>query len=379
MENKTILIVDDDEKNITLLKAYLQAEKYKIFQALNGEEALKMVNDFNPDLILLDVMMPGIDGFEVCTRLKTEEKTKMIPVVMVTALKERADRIKALEAGADDFLSKPVDRTALLARVKSLLRVKSYHDELLKSYKEIALKNERLKELERIKEGLTHMIIHDLNNPLSAIYGNLEMIKVENQNLSETELDTIDKCLAYSLGLRQMIQGLLDIHRMEEGKLQPVKELTNVTEMLADLMEQFIARAEMDQISLTFSNSGEVPSVRIDPNLIKRVIANLLSNAIRHTPEGGEIEVTTGFLAEKNSIAFSVKDNGNGLAPEYHQRIFDKFEQVELKDSGVKVGTGGLGLAFCKMAVEAHGGEIWVESEGEGKGSIFYFIIPVEV
>jgi len=379
MENKTILIVDDDEKNIKLLKAYLQAKEYKIFQALNGEEALKMVNDFNPDLILLDVMMPGIDGFEVCTRLKTEEKTKMIPVVMVTALKERADRIKALEAGADDFLSKPVDRTALLARVKSLLRVKSYHDELLKSYKEIALKNERLKELERIKEGLTHMIIHDLNNPLSAIYGNLEMIKIENQNLSETELDTIDKCLAYSLGLRQMIQGLLDIHRMEEGILQPVKELTNVTEMLADLMEQFIARAEMDQISLTFSNSGEVPSVRIDPNLIKRVIANLLSNAIRHTPEGGEIEVTTGFLAEKNSIAFSVKDNGNGLAPEYHQRIFDKFEQVELKDSGVKVGTGGLGLAFCKMAVEAHGGEIWVESEGEGKGSIFYFIIPVEV
>lgn len=186
---------------------------------------------------------------------------------MVTALREREDRIKALEAGADDFLSKPVDRTELLTRVKSLLRVKSYHDELLKSYKEIALKNEKLKELERIKEGLTHMIIHDLNNPLSAIYGNLEMIKVENQNLSETERDTMDKCLAYSLDLRQMIQGFLDIHRMEEGELQPVKKLTNVTEMLADLMEQFIARAEMDQISLTFSNSGEVSSVRIDPNL----------------------------------------------------------------------------------------------------------------
>jgi len=186
MENKTILIVDDDEKNIKLLKAYLQAEEYRIFQALNGEDALKMVNNFNPDVILLDVMMPGIDGFEVCKRLKTDEKTKMIPVVMVTALREREDRIKALEAGADDFLSKPVNKTELLVRVKSLLRIKSYHDQLLNSYKEIALKNERLKELERIKEGLTHMIIHDLNNPLSAIYGNLEMIKVENQNLSET-------------------------------------------------------------------------------------------------------------------------------------------------------------------------------------------------
>lgn len=377
MPKKTVLIVDDKELNIKLLKAYLKTNQYDIVEASSGEEALRMVNDFNPDLILLDVMMPGIDGFEVCKRLKQDDKTQMIPVVMVTALTGKEDRIRALEAGADDFLSKPVDRTALLARVKSLLRVKSYHDELLKSYKEIALKNERLKELERTKEGLTHMIIHDLNNPLSAIYGNLEMIKVENQNLSETELDTMDKCLAYSLDLRQMIQGLLDIHRMEEGKLQPVKELTNVTEMLADLMEQFIARAEMDRISLTFSNSGEGPSVRIDPNLIKRVIANLLSNAIRHSPEGEEIEVTTGFLAEKNCIAFSVKDNGNGLAPEYHERIFDKFEQVDLKDSGVKVGTGGLGLAFCKMAVEAHGGEVWVESDGNAKGCTFKFMIPV--
>ena len=118
MERQKILIVDDEERNIKLLKAYLMTKQYGIAEASNGEEALKMVNDFNPDLILLDVMMPGIDGFEVCKRQKTDEKTKMIPVVMVTALRERADRIKALEAGADDFLSKPVDRTALLARVK---------------------------------------------------------------------------------------------------------------------------------------------------------------------------------------------------------------------------------------------------------------------
>lgn len=377
MAKKTVLIVDDEERNIKLLKAYLIINQYEIVEASSGEEALKMVNDFNPDLVLLDVMMPGIDGFEVCKRLKQDDKTQMIPVIMVTALRGKEDRIRALEVGADDFLSKPVDRTALLARVKSLLRAKSYHDELLKSYKEIALKNEKLKELERIKEGLTHMIIHDLNNSLSAIYGNLEMIKIENQNLSETELDTMDKCLAYSLDLRQMIQGLLDIHRMEEGKLRPVKQLSNVAEMLADLMEQFTARAKMDQISLTFPNAGDVTSVMVDPNLIKRVIANLLSNAMRHTPEGGEIEVSTGFLAEKNSITFCVKDNGNGLAPEYHQRIFDKFEQVEIKDSGVKVGTGGLGLTFCKMAVEAHGGEIWVESEGIAKGCTFRFMIPV--
>jgi signal transduction histidine kinase len=295
---------------------------------------------------------------------------------MVTALREKEYRIKALEAGADDFLTKPVDRTELLVRVKSLLRIKSYHDQLLHSYQEIAQKNEKLKELEGVREGLTHMIIHDLNNPLTVILGNLELIKFDNENLSETQLDMMERCLNYSVDIRQLIQSILDVYRMEEGKLQPVKELTNVTEMLTDLTEQFIARAKMDQVSLKFSNSGEVPSVRIDPSLIKRVLANLLSNAIRHSPEGEEIKVTTGFLAEKNSIAFSVKDNGNGLAPEYHQRVFDKFEQVELKNSGVTVGTGGLGLAFCKMAVEAHGGKIWVESDGNAKGCTFKFMIP---
>lgn len=376
MERQKVLIVDDEERNIKLLNAYLMTNQYEIVEASNGEEALRMVNDFNPDLVLLDAMMPGIDGFEVCKRLKTGEKTKMIPVVMVTALREKEYRIKALEAGADDFLTKPVDRTELLVRVKSLLRIKSYHDQLLHSYKEIAQKNEKLKELEGVREGLTHMIIHDLNNPLTVILGNLELIKFDNENLSETQLDMMERCLNYSVDIRQLIQSILDVYRMEEGKLQPVKELTNVTEMLTDLTEQFIARAKMDQISLKFSNSGEVPSVRIDPSLIKRVIANLLSNAIRHSPEGEEIKVTTGFLAEKNSIAFSVKDNGNGLAPEYHQRVFDKFEQVELKNSGVTVGTGGLGLAFCKMAVEAHGGKIWVESDGNAKGCTFKFMIP---
>jgi len=376
VERQKILIVDDEERNIKLLNAYLMTNQYEIVEASNGEEALRVVNDFNPDLVLLDAMMPGIDGFEVCKRLKTDEKTKMIPVVMVTALREKEYRIKALEAGADDFLTKPVDRTELLVRVKSLLRIKSYHDQLLHSYQEIAQKNEKLKELEGVREGLTHMIIHDLNNPLTVILGNLELIKFDNDNLSETQLDMMERCLNYSVDIRQLIQSILDVYRMEEGKLQPVKELTNVTEMLTDLTEQFIARAKMDQISLIFSNSGEVPSVRIDPSLIKRVIANLLSNAIRHSPEGEEIKVTTGFLAEKNSIAFSVKDNGNGLAPEYHQRVFDKFEQVELKNSGVTVGTGGLGLAFCKMAVEAHGGKIWVESDGNAKGCTFKFMIP---
>ncbi|MBL7175835.1 MAG: response regulator [Desulfobacteraceae bacterium] len=377
MGNETILIVDDEEKNIKLLKAMLISENYQVFGALSGVEALKMVEDISPDLILLDVLMPKMDGLEVCMKLKQDEKTRMIPVVIITALMENEHRIRAMEAGADDFLSKPVDRIELLVRIKSLLRLKSYHDDLLDSYKEIAEKNEKLQELERIKEGLTHMIVHDLNSPLMVISMVLEKLLLDMENFSESQFQKIKKCLDYTLELGQFIQSLLDIHKMEEGNLELDKEVTDPVEVVNEVLDQFTYIAEVKQISLSFPRTADVPSVRIDQKLIKRVLANLLDNAITNSPDGGTIEITIDDLREKEVIWFRVRDNGTGLAPEYHQEIFEKFKQVELKEAGVKTGSSGLGLAFCKMAVEAHKGDIWVESEGEGKGCVFTFAIPV--
>ena len=376
MKKTSILIVDDEAKNIKLLKGMLASGNYDLYGAANGKEALKMVTDISPSLILLDVMMPGIDGFEVCRRLKQDEKTRMIPVVMVTVLTEREHHVRAMEAGADDFLSKPVDQTELLVRVKSLLRIKSYHDDLIESHREITEKNEKLKELEKIKEGLTHMIIHDLNNPLMAISGSLEVFVNTRSGLSESQLQIIEKCLEYCDELQNLIQGLLDINRMEEGSLVLDKEATDITELTDYVLEQFARKTESKRISLSFPRPKAVPPVSVDRRLIKRVVANLLNNAIRHTPQGGEVKVAIDFLPDKESLYFSVKDNGNGLAPEYHSKIFDKFEQVELKKKGVIAGDSGLGLAFCKIAVEAHAGKIWVESEGEEKGCTFSFIIP---
>jgi len=377
MKTQTVLIVDDEEKNIKLMKAMLTAGNYQLHGVLSGEEALGKMADIGPDLILLDVMMPGVDGFEVCRRLKETEETRMVPIVMITALREKEHRIKAMNSGADDFLSKPVDQTELMVRVKSLLRIKSYHDDLDSSYREIVEKNEKLEELERVKEGLTHMIIHDLRNPLAAISGNLELVLMEKETLSDRLLKMLGKALNYCGDLRQMMQGLLDIHRMEEGALNPKKEVTDMAELIDEVLEQFIPKSEAKQISLSFPKPVNLPSSRVDPGLIKRVVANLLNNAIRHTSSGGKIEVVTEFLPEKESLCLSVKDNGSGLRPEYHQKIFDKFEQAELEQTGIKVGGSGLGLTFCKMAVEAHGGKIWMDSEGEGKGCTFSFVIPV--
>jgi signal transduction histidine kinase len=144
-----------------------------------------------------------------------------------------------------------------------------------------------------------------------------------------------------------------------------------------EVVTQFETKAEMVEVSLTFLKPREIPPVKADRTLIGRVIANLLSNALRHAPIGGAVVTVNEYRSEGKRVFVSVKDNGDGLEREYYHKIFDKFEQVKVKESGPKVGSGGLGLAFCRMAVEAHGGEIWVESEGKGKGCNFNFTIPV--
>ena len=161
MVKQTILIVDDEAINLKLVKAYLLKEGYHFITASDGEEALTVVNDTIPDLILLDVMMPGFDGFEVCRRLKSKKRFQKIPIIMVTALTETEHKIKAMEVGADDFISKPLDRIELLIRAKSLLRIKSDHDDLQRSYHERSQTNDRIKKLEIVIEGLNHMVNHD--------------------------------------------------------------------------------------------------------------------------------------------------------------------------------------------------------------------------
>jgi len=374
---QTILIVDDESINIKLVKAYLLKEGYHFITASDGEEALAVVNDTIPDLILLDVMMPGIDGFEVCRRLKSKKRFQKIPIIMVTALTETEHKVKAMEVGADDFISKPLDRIELLIRAKSLLRIKSYHDDLQRSYHEISQKNDRLKELEKVKEGLIHMVIHDLNNFFMAISGNLELMSIENEQTPAKMKKYISNCLNSSCEIEGMIRGLLDIHKMEEGKLVLVKKEINLEALVKKTLAPLEQIATKNKINLTFSNGSQETLVSVDPGLIKRVMANLLSNALRHTPSGGEVGVEINPDPKNGSIWLSVNNTGNGLAPEYHEAIFEKFEQVNLKEKGVCRGTAGLGLSFCKMAVEAHQGKIWVESQGEGKGCTFKVALPI--
>ena len=377
MASPMVLVVDDEEMNIKLFKAILSSESLEVIVAPNGETALQLADECLPDLILLDVMMPGMNGFDVCRLLKKEARTQMIPVLMVTALKETEDRIMALHAGADDFLSKPIDGTELIVRVKSLLRIKRYYDELTAKNRQIHEKNIKLEKLEDLKERLYHMVIHDLRSPLMGISGAIELFQMDSQDLTQGQNELVDICLRGCRELRQMIDSVLDVYRIEDGNMKLHKEPFDWSALIEQIEPLFLVKAQAKQIQLDFFYSFEPSRISGDHNLLTRVVSNLLDNSIRHTQKGGTINVLSEQNSKQNSLLVSIKDSGNGIPKEYQQKIFDKFEQLPERQGEKRSGSCGLGLTFCKMAVEAHGGRIWVESEGDGTGATFCFELPV--
>ena len=373
-----IMIIDDEDRNIKLLKAILMTERYQVFGFNSGRQALDEFDEVRPDLILLDIMMPDLDGYEVCRQIKANAQRQMIPIVMVTALKDRESQAKAQDAGADDFLNKPVNATELRTRIRSLLRIKTYHDELAQRYAEIAAQNQRLQELERTKDGLTHMVIHDMRNPLTAILGNLQVALLDQTRLSPKQQQLLKHSVLYCSNLEGMIRSLLDINRLEEGKVPIQCGYTDIATIAQRTIDQLQGRASEKQITIDLTTPPSAMRVKVDQGLIQRVMANLLDNAIQHTPEEGQVRVKIEYQEEGNTWRFSVADTGQGLAPEFHTKIFDKFKRATLPKQARKRAGYGLGLAFCKMAVEAHQGHIWVESPGVDCGATFHFEIPLE-
>ena len=377
MESMKVLIVDDEERNLKLLRALLSHEGVEVAAASNGSAALASCDACLPDLILLDVMMPGMNGFEVCRRLKQDARTQVVPVLLVTALKEKEDRIRALEAGADDFLSKPIDATELIVRVKSLLRIKRYYDELMARNRQIQEKSIKLEELERLKEKLFHMVIHDLRNPLMSISGALEIVRKGFDPPSPAEANMLDICMRGCREMKGILDSTLDIYRMEHGGMQLRKESFDWREMLGQIEPAIRMKAQAKRLQLTFCPSLAAQCVCGDRNMLTRVISNLLDNAVRHTPEGGNIIVFSGPNPANRSFLVGVKDTGSGIPQEYRDRIFERFAQLPNAENGGREGSCGLGLTFCKMALEAHGGRIWVESNPEEPGATFCFEIPL--
>ncbi|MBI4547018.1 MAG: HAMP domain-containing histidine kinase [Ignavibacteriae bacterium] len=243
---------------------------------------------------------------------------------------------------------------------------------------ETALRHEqenykRIMKLEKLKDDLSHMIIHDLKSPLGIMLLTLDILK-NNNKPARDKTHLAQQAVKSGKDMQRMIQNLLDISKMEEGKLVLHRSLTHFDQLIRETITEMRDSGLLEQRTLVINNKVSGLHVMIDPDLIHRVLLNLFSNAIKHTRVNGRIEIHVESEPSANELLVEVVDNGGGIPPEYHKKIFEQFEQVNIKDQ--RTGSG-LGLAFCKMAVEAHGGRIWVESE-EGKGSAFIFSIPLK-
>lgn len=361
-----LLLVDDEERNLSLLESFLSPHGWRTSRALEGETALRLAAAEAPDCILLDMMLPGLDGFEVCRRLKADPATSLIPVIMVTALQKCEDRARGLEAGADDFISKPVNPEELRARVRSLLRLRFLHEELA----------ERLRQLraaEALRQQLTHLLIHDLNGPLSALKVNLSILLAGlEEPLRPQQQAILTNALGNAEHLSRLIRTLLDIARLEEGRLPVKQEPLSLAALAATACREQEAAFRAKGVTLEEALPPDLPPVLGDEDLLSRVLDNLLRNALEFTPAGGRVTVSAG--GEAGGVILSVRDTGQGIPAAFREKIFDKFAQAEVGAQGGRRGTG-LGLTLCRLAVEAHDGRIWVES-AEGRGSCFFVALP---
>ena len=359
-----VLVVDDEPQNVMLLQDLLEARGYQVLTADDGQNGLVLAREHNPDVVLLDVMMPRLSGFDVCHRLKAEPSTAMIPVLLVTALDAREDRLAGIGAGASDFISKPIDSADLILRVRNAVATKRLHDQ-------VSTQLRRLQELEAARDTLTHMVVHDLRSPLTGLIGYIELLGAiarETGNAEAVEYTTDAQAIASRL--TEMVSQVLDVSRLEAGQMPLSVTDTDLVMLLPAAVGELGPTPA--GVSVVYELPNEPVHVSCDPAVISRVVANLVGNAYKFTRRDGEVRI--GLIYRNGRVRFSVTDQGPGIAPEYRERIFDKFGQVPSSGSG-GARSSGLGLTFCKLAVAAHRGEVGVESAETG-GSRFWVELP---
>lgn len=371
-----ILVADDVPANVELLFDQLHMLGYRTVSAQDGPSAIEAASTHRPDLCIIDVSMPAGDlgcddrstGFEVCRRIKRNPRTARIPVVFVTALNDTSDRVKAIEAGGDDFLTKPHNRLVLGARVRSLLKLKAATDALEDSFR-------KLRELEKVRDDLMKMIVHDLKTPLTAVLATLELLlDGDFGQLSDMQQQVIADAEGKAEDLLRLIEDLLEIAKIEEAALPLAVEPIAPAALLSEVVHEWGVRFQQEGATATVDVADDACIFEADKALLKRVFANLVQNALTHSPHA--VTMRLGARRDGAGLLFTVADNGPGIPPEYQEVIFRKFEQVRAPNAP-RVRSSGLGLAFCRLVVEQHGGRIWVRST-EGEGSAFHIFLPLQ-
>ncbi len=389
----SMLLVDDDPINLNVLVDTLNNENLDVSIATSGEDALDLVETVHPDIILLDVIMPGIDGFEICRRLKEKETTHDIPVIFMTALVDTVDKIRGFDAGGVDYITKPFQHVEVLARVKAQLTIVHQQRQLRELNVSLAAERallaervqERTTELSKANAELVHAVrlkddflasmSHEFRTPLNVILGMAQILQEKLYGpLTEQQFSSLRQIEESGRRLLALITDLMDSSQIRTGELE--LHITPVSvELICQAGLRFLHQAaRKKQLKVSFVYDSAITSIHADEHRMKHVLVELLNNAVTFTHEGGTVGLNVEGNTEKRVVSFSVWDTGIGVAKEDLERLFQPFVHLDSSLSRGYEGAG-IGLSLAHHIVEKHGGSIAVESE-VGKGSRFTVSLP---
>ena len=373
-----ILIIDDVPRNLQVADLILRGAGYEVTGCLWASEGLARFRERPFDLVLCDVMMPKIDGFEAARQLRELPEGKHTPLVFLTAMDEVSVQQRALEAGVDDLLNKPINPTELLMRVRSLLRVARMRREMQESYDLISQQRNELLRIQRQKQELINLVVHDLKNPLAVIMANAGFLSRERA-LEQAGADLKDAAFDIQSSAEvmfRMVTNMLDVSRNEEGALPVRPSPTELSTLLSGVVASMGRRFSEAKRKLELDVDEELPLVQLDSELIRRLVENLLDNCLKYTPTGTTVQVRARQL-DAGQVELRISDEGPGIPDAQKERIFEKFARLEGRDAMPARASQGLGLSFCRLAAEAHGGRVWVEDRAP-RGSTFCVCLPID-
>lgn len=373
---KEILIVDDIPDNLDLLAGLLEECGYRVRAATSGRQALESVRLSSPDLIMLDIMMPDMDGYETCRRIKEDEECSSVPVIFISALDDTIDKVRAFKAGAADYVTKPFQSEEVVARVEHQLRISTLQKEIITKNRSLEEANLRMKELDQMKSSLTAMLVHDIRSPLTHIGLALELYRAEGE-MTETNLLHCEKSLHKVVTL---LQDMLEIFKSESSEYHLELAPVSLRQLLEEIRLTFSIQAQQRGLSFEVGAEDLPNTIFADYRKLDRSLSNLIGNSLKFTPGGGSIRLKVdvfqgvGVDAGVKWLRLEVTDTGRGIPAEQLPYVFDPYRQTSTSDRDRGV---GLGLAIVQRIVAAHKGRISVQSQ-MGIGTTFKILLPLD-
>lgn len=363
-----ILIVDDNEINRNVLDGLILGLGHIPISAGNGKDAMAIIENQSTDLVLLDILMPGMNGYEVLSLIKNNNNLRHIPVIMISAVDEIESVVLCVEKGADDYLVKPFNPTLLKARICACLEKKILRDTEKYLHEKLERNYHELKKLEQARDAMVHMIVHDLRNNVTTIRGYTQLLQsaIDKGCFDEKRIYKDIECIYESAEeMSTLIEGILDVSKIEAGEMPVSYGEINLLDFAKNMCERYMPLAGGKNITISIDHESDSATVCADKELLSRIVQNLFVNALRYA----RTKIAVSVKCHNEKAIFCIADDGAGIPKEYSEKIFEKYFQMETVTGKRRYGMG-IGLAFCKIAVEAQGGSVWVESE-EGKGAAF--------